>query len=121
MRKMKRDFKMIAIALAAVLMIPLATNAAAIKADEPQQAPQYVELTVEYPAEAAPMTSIEITEQPMPGEELSSTPEERNEPGYSEGTVSGVPVNHLVFFCAGLVICIGVLVGLRLARGKKNR
>lgn len=39
---MKRDFKMIAIALAAVLMIPLAANAAAIEADEMLQASQHV-------------------------------------------------------------------------------
>ncbi len=118
---MKRAFKMIAIALAAVLMIPLAANAATIESNEMLQAPQYVEVTAGYLAEAAPMTSLETAPQPMPGEELSSTPEERNEPGYSEVTLSGIPVNHLVFFCAGLVVCIGILIGLRLARGRKNR
>ena len=118
---MKRDFKMIAIALVTVLMIPLAANAVEIKADEPQQAPQYVEVTTGNPAEAAPMTSLETTPQPTPTEGISSTPEERNEPGYSEVTLSGIPVNHLVFFCAGLVVCIGILIGLRLARGRKNR
>lgn len=118
---MKRDFKMIAIALAAVLMIPLAANTAAIEADEMQHAPQKVEVTVEYSAEAVPVTSLETTPQPTPTEGISSTPEERNEPGYSEVTLSGIPVNHLVFFCAGLVVCIGILIGLRLARGRKNR
>ena len=118
---MKRDFKMIAIALVTVLMIPLAANAAAIEADEMLQASQHVEAAAGYPGEAAPMTSLETTPQPTPTEGISSTPEERNEPGYSEVTLSGIPVNHLVFFCAGLVVCIGILIGLRLARGRKNR
>ena len=118
---MKRAFRMTAIALAAALMIPLAANAAAIGADEPQQVPQYVEQTVEYPAEVTTMTSLETTPQPMPGEELSSTPEERDESGHPEETVSGIPITHLVFFCGGLVVCIGVLLGLRLARRGKGR
>ena len=118
---MKRAFKMIAIALAAVLMIPLAANAATIESNEMLQAPQYVEVTAGYLAEAAPMTSLETTPQPASTEKISSTPEERDEPGRPEGTVLGIPVNHLVFFCAGLVVCIGILIGLRLARGRKNR
>ncbi len=118
---MKNAFRMTAVALAAALMIPLAANAAAIGADEPQLAPQYTEVTGEHLTEAAPMTSLETTPQPMSGEELPSISEERDETGLSEETVSGIPITHLVLFCGGLVVCIAVLLGLRLARRGKDQ
>ena len=47
-----------------------------------------------------------------PAEETPSTVQETPHP---VKTVAGIPVKHVIFFGAGILICVTVLVGLKLA------
>ena len=72
--------------------------------------------TVEFPettpeaAESDNPVPPEATE--APAEETPSTVQETPHP---VKTVAGIPVKHVIFFGAGILICVTVLVGLKLA------
>lgn len=72
--------------------------------------------TVEFPdtapeaAESDNPATPEVTEAPAEG-----PPVPAQETPHPVKTVAGIPVKHVIFFGAGILICVTVLVGLKLA------
>jgi hypothetical protein len=76
--------------------------------------------TVEFPETTPEAAGSDIKETDpatpeateAPAEETPSTVQETPHP---VKTVAGIPVKHVIFFGAGILICVMVLVGLKLA------
>ena len=56
-----------------------------------------------------------LQDEPVNTTEIPETPAPTEAAEQPVNTVAGIPVRHLVFFGLGILICCGVLVGLKLA------
>mgnify|MGYP001151212403 CR=1 FL=1 len=72
--------------------------------EEPSQAPATIEPVSEEPEESA---EIQETEEDAPDGEQGQDP---------AANVAGIPVQHLIFFGAGLVLAVGSLIALRFVK-----
>ena len=73
------------------------------------------ETAVVVPEESVEPADESLQDELVDSPEIPETPAPTMAPEQQVSTVAGIPVKHLVFFGLGILICCGVLVGLKLA------